>query len=104
MLNEVLMAITPEIIGYVAGILTTISFLPQAIMTLKTRDTESLSLGMYSTFTMGVLLWLIYGIYLDDIAIIYANAITLILASLILSIKVYNTLIHKTGHTSDNEQ
>lgn len=90
--------IPPEIIGYMAGTLTTISFLPQAIMTLRTRDTESLSLGMYCTFTIGVLLWLIYGIYLDDIAIIYANAITLFLASLILSMKVYNTLIHKTGH------
>ena len=45
--------ITPEMIGYVAGILTTTSFLPQAIMTLKTRDTESLSLGMYSIFTSG---------------------------------------------------
>jgi len=104
MLNEVLMTITPKIIGYVAGTLTTISFLPQAIMTLKTRDTESLSLGMYSTFTIGVLLWLIYGIYLDDIAIIYANAITLVLASSILSIKVYNALIHKTGHVPGNER
>ncbi|GFO71284.1 MtN3 and saliva related transmembrane protein [Bathymodiolus japonicus methanotrophic gill symbiont] len=95
--------ISPEIIGYVAGTLTTISFLPQAIMTLRTRDTESLSLGMYSTFTTGVLLWLIYGIYLDDVAIIYANAITLFLASLILCMKVYNTLIHKTGHARSKE-
>lgn len=87
--------ISPEIIGYVAGILTTVSFLPQAIMTLKTRDTESLSLGMYSIFTSGVLLWLIYGLYLDDVAIIYANAITLALASSILSVKVYNLLIAK---------
>ena len=91
-------------IGYVAGILTTTSFLPQAIMTLKTRDTESLSLGMYSIFTSGVFLWLIYGLYLDDVAIIYANAITLILASSILSIKVYNTLTHKTGHPSAKEK
>ncbi|OQK15955.1 glutathione synthetase [Methyloprofundus sedimenti] len=98
------MTITPKIIGYVAGTLTTISFLPQAIMTLKTRDTESLSLGMYATFTIGVLLWLVYGIYLDDVAIIYANAITLILASSILCIKVYNTLMHKTGRVSSNEQ
>ena len=98
-----MITMTPEIIGYVAATLTTSSFLPQAIMTLKTRDTESLSLGMYATFTLGVLLWLIYGIYLADKAIIYANAITLILASSILFIKVYNTLIHKTEHATDNE-
>lgn len=99
-----MITISPEIIGYVAGTLTTLSFLPQAIMTLKTRDTESLSLGMYSIFTAGVLLWLIYGIYLDDTAIIYANAITLILASSILCMKVYNTLTHKIGHPSGKEQ
>jgi MtN3 and saliva related transmembrane protein len=99
-----MITISPEIIGYVAVTLTTLSFLPQAIMTLKTRDTESLSLGMYSIFTAGVLLWLIYGIYLDDTAIIYANAITLILASSILCMKVYNTLTHKTGHPSSKEQ
>ncbi|MBT3812025.1 MAG: SemiSWEET transporter [Gammaproteobacteria bacterium] len=98
------MTISPEIIGYVAGTLTTLSFLPQAIMTLKTRDTESLSLSMDSIFTTGVLLWLIYGIYLDDTAIIYANAITLILASSILCMKVYNTLTHKMGHASSKEQ
>ncbi len=95
MLNEVLAVITPEMIGYVAATLTTISFLPQAIMTLKTRDTESLSLGMYSSFTLGVLLWLIYGICISDKAIIYANAVTFLLASSILSFKIYNTLRKK---------
>ncbi|NOQ63123.1 MAG: glutathione synthetase [Methyloprofundus sp.] len=84
--------ITPEIIGYIAAVLTTISFLPQAFMTLKTRDTDSLSLAMYATFTLGVFLWLIYGLYLENNAIIYANAITLILSSSILSIKIYNTV------------
>ncbi|MCF7971461.1 MAG: SemiSWEET transporter [Methylococcaceae bacterium] len=82
-------------IGYVAATLTTVSFLPQAIMTLKTRDTESLSLGMYSCFTLGVLLWLIYGICIADKAIIYANVITFLLSSLILTFKIYNTLRKK---------
>ena len=93
-----MITITPEIIGYIAATLTTSSFLPQAIMTLKTRDTESLSLGMYSAFTLGVLMWLVYGIYLADKAIIYANAITLVLSSSILFIKVYNTVIKKRGN------
>jgi len=86
------MNIIPDLIGYVAATLTTVSFLPQAILTLKTRDTDALSLGMYSLFTSGVLLWLIYGIYLTNIAIIAANAVTFLLATIILSFKVYNTL------------
>jgi len=57
------MGIEPEVIGYLAAFCTTISFLPQAYLTLKTRDTESLSLGMYSTFTFGcfvmVTVWLV---------------------------------------------
>lgn len=81
----------PDLVGYLAATLTTLSFLPQAILTLKTRDTESLSLGMYSLFTSGVLLWLIYGIYLLNPAIIIANAITFLLASMILCFKIYNT-------------
>ncbi|MEI7795620.1 MAG: SemiSWEET transporter [Methylococcaceae bacterium] len=82
---------TVDILGYIAATLTTTSFLPQAILTIRTRDTDALSLTMYSTFTLGVLCWLIYGIYLANNVIIVANAITLFLAMLILSFKVYNT-------------
>lgn len=82
-------------IGYLAATLTTASFVPQAVLTIKTRDTESLSLGMYGTFTLGVLCWLIYGIYLGDEAIIVANAITLLLAASILSFKIYNVVRKK---------
>lgn len=85
------MLISYELIGYMAATLTTTSFLPQAIMTIKTRDTESLSLGMYSMFALGVLLWLIYGIYLSNKAIIIANAITFVLAAVILGFKIYNS-------------
>ena len=81
----------PDLVGYMAATLTTASFLPQAVLTLKTRDTESLSLGMYGLFTSGVLMWLIYGIYLANPAIIIANAITFFLASIILCFKIYNT-------------
>lgn len=86
------MTLVPDLIGYLAATLTTVSFLPQAILTLKTRDTESLSLGMYSLFTSGVLLWLIYGIYLANPAIIAANAVTFLLAAMILSFKIYHML------------
>ncbi len=86
---------TPEIISYLAATLTTTSFVPQAILTIKSRDTESLSLGMYSSFTLGVLCWLVYGIYLNDKAIIFANAITLLLSSSILFFKIYNMVSKK---------
>jgi MtN3 and saliva related transmembrane protein len=89
------MIIMPEMIGYLAATLTTASFLPQAILTIKTKDTESLSLSMYSLFTLGVFCWLIYGIYLSNKAIIFANAITLVLAASILSFKIYNVLFKK---------
>ncbi len=81
---------TTEVIGYIAASLTTASFLPQAILTIRTRDTSSLSLSMYSIFTLGVFCWLIYGLYISDRAIITANAITFILAGIILSYKIYN--------------
>ena len=89
------MAITHELFGYLAATLTTASFLPQAVLTLKTRDTHSLSLSMYSIFTLGVLFWLIYGLYIADKAIIAANAVTLLLAASILYVKLCNTFRNK---------
>ncbi len=88
------MTIVPDLLGYIAATLTTSSFLPQAIHTIKTRDTQSLSLGMYSLFTSGVLCWLIYGIVIENQAIIIANAITFVLAASILACKIYNTLFN----------
>ena len=82
-------------IGYIAATLTTASFLPQAILTIRTKDTESLSLSMYSLFTLGVFCWLIYGLTISDKAIIFANAITLVLAATILSFKIYNVVFKK---------
>jgi MtN3 and saliva related transmembrane protein len=89
------MILLPDLIGYLAAALTTASFLPQAVLTLKTRNTDSLSLGMYSLFTSGVMMWLIYGIYLSNPAIIVANAITFLLAALILGFKIYNTFFKR---------
>lgn len=93
--TEITLMPTPEIIGYIAAVLTTASFVPQAILTIKTKDTDSLSLSMYGSFTLGVLLWLVYGWYLSDKAIILANAITFLLASTILYVKVCNTFRKK---------
>lgn len=79
------------IIGLLAGALTTIAFLPQAIKTWKTKSAKDISLGMYLIFTTGVMLWLIYGILISDLPVILANAVTLVFALSILYFKLtYN--------------
>jgi len=77
-----------ELIGYCAAALTTLSFLPQAWHTWRTRDVRGISLGMYSAFTMGVALWLLYGLLLGAWPVVLANAITLALAAGILGMKL----------------
>ena len=78
----------PELIGYCAATLTTLSFLPQAWLTFRTRDVRGISLGMYSVFTVGVALWLLYGVMMGAWPIVAANAVTLALASVILAMKL----------------
>jgi MtN3 and saliva related transmembrane protein len=75
-------------IGSVAACLTTASFVPQVWHTLRTRDVRGISLGMYSLFTVGVALWLVYGLLLGAWPIIIANAITTSLALAILVMKL----------------
>jgi MtN3 and saliva related transmembrane protein len=77
-----------EVIGYTAAALTTIAFLPQALHTWRTRSAHGISLGMYATFTSGLVLWLVYGILLDAWPIIVANTFTLALAISILAMKI----------------
>jgi MtN3 and saliva related transmembrane protein len=79
---------TIDIIGTLAAILTTASFVPQALHTFQTKDVRGISLGMYSAFTAGVSLWLVYGILLSAWPIIIANAITVSLALAILVMKL----------------
>ena len=77
-----------ELIGYLAAALTTCSFVPQAWLTFHTRDVSGISLGMYSVFTTGVALWLVYGLLLGAWPIVAANAVTLALALAILVMKL----------------
>jgi MtN3 and saliva related transmembrane protein len=77
-----------DIVGSLAATLTTISFLPQAWLTLRTRDVSGISLAMYSVFTVGVSLWLVYGVLLQAWPVIIANAVTLALALTILTLKL----------------
>jgi len=80
--------INTALIGYIAAALTTASFVPQAWHTFRTKDVSGISLGMYSVFTVGIALWLVYGLLLSAWPIVLANAITMLLASLILVMKL----------------
>ena len=76
-----------QMIGVVAGMLTTIAFLPQVIKTWKSKSAKDLSLGMFSIFCTGVIFWLIYGILIGDFPIILANLTTLVLSLTLLVFK-----------------
>jgi len=75
-------------IGSAAAALTTTSFIPQAVRIFRTRHTTDISLGMYTLFTLGVTLWLTYGIQLSSWPIIVANSVTLLLAGTVLAMKI----------------
>ena len=77
-----------EWIGYVAATLTTLSFLPQAIKTIRTRDTRGISRGMYVVFTVGVACWFFYGLVLMSWPMIVSNLVTLGLSATILALKI----------------
>jgi MtN3 and saliva related transmembrane protein len=77
-----------DIIGYIAACLTTFSFLVQAIKSWRTKDLSGISVGMYTMFTAGVGLWLLYGIVIDSMPLIVTNALTFLFALSILLMKL----------------
>jgi MtN3 and saliva related transmembrane protein len=77
-----------DALGYVAAILTTSSFFPQALKTLRTRDTSGISLGMYLMFTSGVVVWALFGLITGDGPVLISNLITALPAGLILQRKI----------------
>ena len=76
------------ILGLIAAFCTSVSFLPQVIHTIRTRSTHDISLRMYSLYTGGIFLWLVYGVMLRDIPLIASNSMTFILAGTILLLKL----------------
>ena len=74
--------------GYVAATLTTLAFMPQAWKTIRTKDTRSISLGMYVVFTIGIGFWLAYGIVLGSMPMILSNIVTFVLSATILAMKL----------------
>jgi MtN3 and saliva related transmembrane protein len=85
------LSLTPfviEIIGSFAALLTTISWLPQAIKTLRTRQTRDISLYAQIMLFIGILLWLLYGLMISSWPLIGANIVTLVLVGVILTMKI----------------
>jgi MtN3 and saliva related transmembrane protein len=77
-----------ELIGYPAAVLTTAAFVPQAWKSWRTRDLSGISLPMYALFTLGVALWVAYGVTIGSTPVIVANGITLVLAAVVLALKL----------------
>lgn len=78
----------PEIIGAIAAILTTAAYIPQSIKVLREKNTKSISLCMYLMMIGGITMWFIYGLMIDSASLIFANAVTLVLAVIILVMKI----------------
>lgn len=78
---------TTNFLGYAAGSLTTLAFVPQVVRTLRTRSAKDLSWGMLLIFILGVILWLAYGLVLDSWPIILCNSLTLGLNLVIVAVK-----------------
>jgi len=79
---------TIVIVGYIAGTLTTLSFVPQVARAWKLKETRDLSLAMLLLFAAGVLLWILYGFWMDSLPIIAANIITFFLLLVLLGMKI----------------
>ncbi|KZD08347.1 SemiSWEET family sugar transporter [Oceanibaculum pacificum] len=77
-----------DLIGTVAGALTTFSFLPQVIKTWRSRSTRDISLTMFTVFFTGALLWLIYGLLLQSFPIVLANGVTMLLVTAVIGLKL----------------
>jgi MtN3 and saliva related transmembrane protein len=77
-----------DLLGYVAAVLTTVSFVPQALKTIRSRETGDISAWMYAILTTGTALWFLYGVAMNSWPIILANAVTFLLAATILAVKL----------------
>lgn len=79
-----------ETLGYIAGILTTVAFVPQVMQIYRTKSAKDVSLAMFLLFTVGVALWLAYGIMTHSFPVVVANTVTLMLSFVILYLRFNN--------------
>lgn len=76
------------LLGLIAGTCTTLSFLPQLVKTWKSKSTHDISVGMYVTLSIGLLLWVFYGVYINSLPVIITNIVTLALSCAVLALKI----------------
>ncbi|MGD9976387.1 MAG: SemiSWEET family sugar transporter [Bacteroidales bacterium] len=88
-----------QTIGMLAAILSTLNQFPQAYKVLRTNDTRSISLSMYCIVEVAIILWLVYGIILNDLPLILANSLSLIPITYIFIVKLYHVTIKKDGNS-----
>lgn len=79
-----------DILGYVAAVLSAVSFIPQAVKVIRTNKTDDLSLAMYACTTLGLALWCAYGVWTGALPVAICNGITVVFAGVILAMKVRN--------------
>jgi len=97
---KIMVGIT-DVIGLVAGLLTTTAFIPQVLKIYNTKSGTDISSRMISMFSIGLVLWLIYGIIIHSTPVIVANAFTLVLALAIVVLKIrYSRLHSRSRHDS----
>jgi MtN3 and saliva related transmembrane protein len=82
------MSNSADLLGYIGATLTTVAFLPQAILAWRASDLSSISLPMYLMFVTGVFFWLLFGIFSNIMPVIIANAVTLVFAGSVLALKI----------------
>jgi MtN3 and saliva related transmembrane protein len=85
-----------DLLGLSAGSLTTLSFVPQVIKTWRSKSADDISTGMFAIFSVGLVMWLIYGLYLQSLPIIVSNMVTLVLTVVILILKYRYSLNRDT--------
>ncbi len=88
------------LLGFVAGTLTTLAFLPQVVKTWRTKSSSDLSISTMGMISSGVLLWLVYGLLIGDLPIIAANSVTLVL---VVSVFVLALVYRKQSPTPSNQ-
>ncbi|WP_428036631.1 SemiSWEET family sugar transporter [Amphritea sp.] len=81
-----------SLIGTCAACMTTISFVPQVYEIVKSKNTSGISITMYATFTLGVFLWVIYGLVREDMPVLLANLVTLVLTLCVLTLTITSRL------------
>jgi MtN3 and saliva related transmembrane protein len=94
---------TVDGIGYLAALLTTFSFFPQAFKTLRSNDTRAISLSMYSLFTLGLATWALFGVLTSNGPVIAANLVTLVPAVFVLQAKIRHRLPNKASRRATSE-